>query len=166
MGYEGNYIDGLLVHKEKILTLLQAKYVFYSGLLLLPFVLMLPVVISGKWSIYMLFSFMVFTMGFQYLMFFQTAVYSKQAIPLNEKLTSKGGLDGNYIQTVIMAVVFIVPNILVGFLQAFFSSNTAYTILLIIGIVFVLTHKLWLRNVYKRIMKRKYINLEGFAASR
>lgn len=166
MGYEGNYIDGLLVHKEKILTLLQAKYVFYSVLLLLPFVLMLPVVISGKWSIYMLFSFMVFTMGFQYLMFFQTAVYSKQAIPLNEKLTSKGGLDGNYIQTVIMAVVFIVPNILVGFLQAFFSSNTAYTILLIIGVVCILTHKIWLRNVYKRIMKRKYINLEGFAASR
>ena len=65
-----------------------------------------------------------------------------------------------------MAVVFIVPNILVGVLQAFFSSNTAYTILLIIGVVCILTHKIWLRNVYKRIMKRKYINLEGFAASR
>lgn len=166
MGYEGNYIDCLLVHKEKILTLLEAKYIFYSILLLLPFILMLPVVISGKWSLYMLVSFMVFTMGFQYLILFQTAVYNKQAIPLNEKLTSKGGLDSNYIQTVIMAIVFIVPNGIVGFLQAFFSSNTAYSILLIIGIGCIITNKLWLRNVYKRLMKRKYINLESFVATR
>ena len=127
---------------------------------------MLPVVISGKWSLYMLVSFMVFTMGFQYLILFQTAVYNKQAIPLNEKLTSKGGLDSNYIQTVIMAIVFIVPNGIVGFLQAFFSSNTAYSILLIIGLGCIITNKLWLRNVYKRLMKRKYINLESFVATR
>ena len=127
---------------------------------------MLPVVISGKWSLYMLVSFMVFTMGFQYLILFQTAVYNKQAIPLNEKLTSKGGLDSNYIQTVIMAIVFIVPNGIVGFLQAFFSSNTAYSILLIMGIGCIITNKLWLRNVYKRLMKRKYINLESFVATR
>ena len=114
----------------------------------------------------MLVSFMVFTMGFQYLILFQTAVYNKQAIPLNEKLTSKGGLDSNYIQTVIMAIVFIVPNGIVGFLQAFFSSNTAYSILLIIGIGCIITNKLWLRNVYKRLMKRKYINLESFVATR
>ena len=68
--------------------------------------------------------------------------------------------------SVTMAIVFIVPNGIVGFLQAFFSSNTAYSILLIIGIGCIITNKLWLRNVYKRLMKRKYINLESFVATR
>lgn len=166
MGYEGNYIDCLLVRRENILTLLRAKYIFYSMLLILPFLLMLPVVVSGKWHIYMLVSYGVFTMGFQYFMLFQTAVYNRQTIPLNTKLTSKGGLDGNYIQMVLIAIIFLVPNIIVGVLQTFCSDNTAYTVMLLIGLGFILTHKLWLRNIYNRMMARKYRNLESFMATR
>lgn len=166
MGYEGNYIDCLLVRRENILALLKAKYIFYSALLLLPTLLMMPVVISGKWSFYMLVSYAIFTMGFQYFLLFQTAVYNKQAIPLNEKLTTKGGLDGNYTQMLIMAGIFIVPSILVNMLQTFLRENTVYTVILIIGIIFVLTHRIWLRNIYKRMMKRKYANLESFTATR
>lgn len=166
MGYEGNYIDCLLVHRENILMLLRAKYLFYSLLIILPFVLMLPVVISGKWSLYMLISYAIFTIGFQYFMLFQIAVYNKQTIPLNEKLTSKGGLDGNYLQMAIMAGLFIIPNALVGLLQNVFSDNVAYSVMLIIGLAFIATHRLWLRNIYNRIMNRKYSNLESFSATR
>ena len=166
MGYEGNYIDCLLVRRENIFVLLRAKYIFYSALLVLPFLLMLPVVISGKWSLFMLVSYGVFTMGFQYFCLFQAAVYNKQTIPLNEKLTTKGGLDGNYIQMTIMAGLFIIPNAIVGILQNFFSDNVAYSIMLVIGAVFIGSNKLWLRNIYNRIMKRKYTLLESFIASR
>lgn len=166
MGYEGNYIDSLLVHRENILALLKAKYIFYSALLALPLLLMLPVVVSGKWSIYMLLSYAVFTMGFQYFLLFQMAVYNKQSIPLNEKLTTKGGVDGNYIQMVIMLALLIVPNALVSILQATFSDNVAYLVMFAIGMAFVMTHNIWLRNVYNRMMKRKYKNLESFIATR
>ena len=37
MSYEGNYIDCLLTHRENILSLLKAKYIFYSLLLIAPF---------------------------------------------------------------------------------------------------------------------------------
>ena len=57
MSYEGNYIDCLLTHRENILSLLKAKYIFYSLLLIAPFLLMLPAVISGKWSLLMLVSY-------------------------------------------------------------------------------------------------------------
>lgn len=166
MGYEGNYIDCLLVRREDILALLKAKYIFYSALLALPTMLMIPVVISGKWSLYMLVSYAVFTMGFQHFLLFQTAVYNKQTIALNEKLTTKGGLDGNYTQMLIMAAIFIVPSILVNTLQTLLNENTVYTIILAIGIFFVLTHNIWLRNIYKRMMRRKYDNLESFTATR
>lgn len=166
MSYEGNYIDCMLTHRENILSLLKAKYVFYSLLLILPFLLMLPAVISGKWSLLMLVSYLIFTMGFQYFIAFQTAVYNKITVPLNTKMTDKAGLKTNYIQLVLVAIVFIVPNILVNILQSLFSENIAYLTMLLIGLGFIATHRLWLRNVYNRLMKRKYENLEGFISSR
>ena len=166
MSYEGNYIDCLLTHRENILSLLKAKYVFCSLLLIAPFLLMLPAVISGKWSLLMLVSYMIFTIGFQYFVAFQTAVYNKITIPLNTKMTDKAGLKANYIQMILVAIVFIVPNILVDVLQSVFSENVAYLTMLLIGLGFIATHRLWLRNVYNRLMKRKYENLEGFISSR
>lgn len=166
MSYEGNYIDCMLTHRENILSLLKAKYVFYSLLLIAPFLLMLPAVISGKWSLLMLVSYLIFTMGFQYFIAFQTAVYNKITVPLNTKMTDKAGLKTNYIQLVLVAIVFIVPNILVNVLQSIFSENVAYVTMLLIGLGFIGTHRLWLRNVYNRLMKRKYANLEGFISSR
>ena len=166
MGFEGNYIDCLLVHKENILTLLKAKYIFYSALLLLPFLLMLPMVFAGKWSIYMLISFAIYTMGVQYFAIFQLAVYNTRTIPLNEKINGKAGFDGNYGPLITMGIVLLVPNVVFGTLQALFSKNIAYTIITIIGLAFILTHNIWLRNIYNRLMKRKYQNLEGFSSSR
>ena len=166
MSYEGNYIDCMLTHRENILSLLKAKYVFYSLLLIAPFLLMLPAVISGKWSLLMLVSYLIFTMGFQYFIAFQTAIYNKITVPLNTKMTDKAGLKTNYIQLVLVAIVFIVPNILVNILQSLFSENIAYLTMLLIGLGFIATHRLWLRNVYNRLMKRKYANLEGFISSR
>ena len=166
MSYEGNYIDCLLTHRENILSLLKAKYIFYSLLLIAPFLLMLPAVISGKWSLLMLVSYMIFTMGFQFFIAFQTAVYNKITVPLNTEMRDKAGLKTNYIQIVLVAIVFIVPNILVNILQSVFSENIAYLTMLLIGLCFIATHRLWLRNVYNRLMKRKYANLEGFISSR
>ena len=78
---------------------------------------MLPAVISGKWSLLMLVSYMIFTMGFQFFIAFQTAVYNKITVPLNTEMRDKAGLKTNYIQIVLVAIVFIVPNILVNILQ-------------------------------------------------
>lgn len=166
MSYEGNYIDCFLTRRENLLTLLRAKYIFYSALLVVPFLLMLPTVISGKWSLLMLVSYMIFTMGFQYFIAFQTAIYNKITLPLNTELTSKAGLKTNYIQIVLVFFIFIVPNILVNVLQNIFSENVAYCVMLAIGLGFIATNKIWLRNVYNRLMKRKHANLEGFITSR
>ncbi len=163
---EGNYIDCLMVRRENILKLLRAKYFFYCILLLLPMLLMLPTVFSGKWSMLMLLSYALFTAGFQYFICFQMAVYNKQTIPLNTKFVSKNGVENNYYQVVVQLVAFFFPLMLISLLQAFLPDHVAYTIMLVIGLAFVLTHQLWMRNIYNRMMRRKYILLEGFRSSR
>lgn len=166
MCYEGNYIECLMIRKENIISLLTAKFYFYSTLLLIPFILMIPTLITGKCTLLMLLGVMMFTAGVVHCLFFQMAVYNKQSIPLNTKLIGKGGMENNYLQIVVEMIVFIVPIILIKVLEALFGSTVAYSIILCIGILFILGHPLWIRNIYNRMQKRRYENLEGFRASR
>jgi len=162
MCYEGNFIDVLMVHKENILRLLTAKYYFFCILLLLPFTLMLPMVFVGKWSVLMLLSYGIFTAGFQHFWLMQLAVYNKKSIPLNEKLIGKGGMENNYIQVLEEMGAFFLPLIVIQILEAVFNQQVAWLTMMGIGIVFVAGHKLWLRNIYHRMMKRRYKNMESF----
>ena len=166
MSYEGNYIDCLMVRRENILSLLKAKYYVYCLLLIIPFLLMLPLVIVGKWSILMLVSMASFTAGFQYFVLFQLAVYNKQTVPLNTKFTSKAGMENSYAQLLAQAVSFGLPMIVISMTSAMFSKDIANIIIMVIGLVFIATHRLWMRNIYRRLMKRRYVNLAAFRASR
>jgi len=162
MSYEANYIDALMVHRENILKLLQAKYYFFCGLLVLPFVLMLPMVFMGKWSLLMLLSYGTFTAGFQYCILMQLAVYNKQKLPLNEAFISKTGVENSALQVVVEMVAFLVPIALISILETFLADYVAWLIIMAVGITFIACHRLWLRNIYRRMMKRRYEHLMAF----
>ena len=166
MSYEGNYIDCLMVRRENILSLLMAKYYVYCMLLIIPFILMLPLVVVGKWSIIMLVSMASFTAGFQYFVLFQLAVYNKQTVPLNTKLISKGGMESNYAQLLAQAVSFGLPLMVLSMLSAMATKDIAYIVIMCIGLAFIITRRLWMRNIYNRLMRRRYDNMSAFRASR
>jgi hypothetical protein len=94
------------------------------------------------------------------------AIYNNETIPLNEKLISKNGFSGNYVQMLVTMGCLLVPVVMLAVLQIFFSETTTYIIMLLLGLIFILTHELWLRNIYSRMMKRRYKNMESFRASR
>lgn len=165
MCYEGNYIDGLMVHKENIYTLLKGKYYLHNIMLLFPFLLLLPTVFTGKCSFLMLFSFLIFTAGVNPFILLQMAVYNKQTIPLNEKFI-RNGVENNYIQVIVEMVAFIVPMVVISLLHNLCRITIGSIIMILIGASFMATNKWWLSNIYKRMMKRRYINLEGFRSSR
>ena len=162
---EGNFIDLLMVYEENILTLLRAKYYYYCAILLLPFILTLIPVIMGKFSLLMVLAYLFTATGPIYFMLFQMAVYNKQTLPLNEKITGKNQMDNKW-QIIVSMVGMFAPVIMVSLLQLIFSDTVAYWILLIIGLAFTLTEAYWLRNIYRRMMVRRYQNLEGFHATR
>ena len=51
-------------------------------------------------------------------------------------------------------------------LVVLFNETVAYWGLLVLGLAFILTSRLWIRYVYTRLMKRRYQNMEGFRDSR
>lgn len=166
MSYEGNYLDGLMVHKENILVLLRAKYFFYIFLLALPILLMLPTVFMGKYSLLNLLSVAAFTAGPVFCLLMQMAVYNRQATPLNTKMVSKGSVETNWMQVVFELVAMFVPVVIISILMALFSETVTYIILLVIGLAFVFSHEFWLRNIYRRFMARRYVNMDSFRACR
>lgn len=165
MSFEGNYIDLFMVQRENILTLLKAKYYTQCIMLVLPFLVMLPAVIEGKFTLLMMFAYMLISSGMLFFMLFQLAVYNKQTLPLNQKVTGKGSME-NGLQLIIELVGMFLPICLISVLLLFLSEEMTYIVMIIIGLLFTVTHPLWLRNIYRRMMKRKYENLEGFISSR
>lgn len=163
---EGNYIDGLMVRYENILQILKAKYWFNCITLLLPFCLMLPTVISGKWTLLMLVAYGVFTAGFQFFLLFQLAVINRTCRPLNTKFISKDGNGSNLWQTVVVTFCLFVPVCFASLIRSLFSDTTAHALMLVIGTLFVATHRLWLRNIYNRFMLRRHENMAGFRSTR
>ncbi len=165
MGPEGNYIDLLMTQHENILKLLFAKYYFHCAILILPLLIMLPAVFEGKFTMMMMIAYMLLTSGLLYFIMFQLAIYNKQTLPLDQKLTGKAQVE-NGLQLVLELVAMFLPILVVAILLILFDETTSYVILSVIGFLFTITHPIWLRNVYTRLMKRKYENLEGFHASR
>ena len=161
MGQEGNYIDLLMIHRENIIALLKAKFWFYSAILLIPFIIMLPAVFTGKFTILMLLAYMSITAGLLHFVIFQLAVYNKQTLPLQQKMTAKGNFE-NGMQIVIEMIALFSPGAIaaLGFLLV--GETGTYLFMIALGLCFIVAHPLWIRNIYTRMMRRRYENLEGF----
>ena len=165
MGQEGNYIDLLMTHKENIIALLKAKFWFYSMVLIIPFLIMLPAVFTGKFTLLMLFAYMLLTAGFLHFIIFQLAVYNKQTLPLQQKVTAKGNFE-NGMQIVIEMAALFGPILITGVGYLLVGLTYTYIFVCVFGLAFIVTHPLWIRNIYNRMMKRRYENLEGFHSTR
>ena len=165
MGPEGNYIDLLMTHRENIFSLLLAKYYFHLAVLVVPFAIMIPAVCTGKFTWLQLLGYMCMSGGLLYFIMFQLAVYNKQTLLLEQKLTGKGNFE-NGMQLIVITVAFLLPFTLVSILIALFDELVANLSMCIIGILFIATHHFWLHNIYNRMMKRRYANLEGFHSTR
>ena len=96
---------------------------------------------------------------------FQLAVYNKQTIPLQLKITSGSNIENGW-QIVIEMVALCAPGIIVSTGFALAGETPTYIFMILLGLVLVALHPLWIRNIYKRMMQRRYENLEGFHATR
>lgn len=163
LSYEANYINALMVRHESLLQLFLAKYYFYSAFLIFPFILLIPLVVTGKWSLLMLVAYACFTAGFQNFVLMQNMTISQSKMPLNEKFIGKGGVETNYINVVILIVCLILPLILFQIITSFFSETTAHLIILAVGLAFMASHRWWIGRLYRRWMRKRYTLLDKYS---
>ena len=165
MSFEGNYIDGLMSRKESIFNLLRAKYYLTTLIILVPFLIMMFPIAKGKITLLAAIAYLIFVAGFVFFMLLQLAVYNTRTLPLNANLM-KSNKSSNWIQGLITGCAFMLPLLIDKLLSALLPEEVAHIILIVIGLGFIATHNLWIKNIYKRFMKRRYKNMEEFRASR
>lgn len=164
MCYEGNYIDGLMSRRYSIYELLRAKYYFNTLILLLPLLLISPLMFNGKISVWMNLGYLLFTAGVLYPCIFQMAVYNKNTLPMNAKLTNSN--SGTMTQSIISMLILFLPIALEKIGIVLLGPVWGYAPFMLLGSIGIATHRFWLRNIYRRFMQRRYENMEGFRASR
>ena len=165
MSFEGNYIDGLMSRKESIFNLLRAKYYLTTLIILVPFLIMMFPIAKGKITLLAAIAYLIFVAGFVFFMLLQLAVYNTRTLPLNANLM-KSNKSSNWIQGLVTGCAFMLPLLIDKLLSALLQEEVAHILLILIGLGFIATHNLWIKNIYKRFMKRRYQNMEEFRASR
>ncbi|GHT08035.1 hypothetical protein FACS189426_02690 [Bacteroidia bacterium] len=161
---ESSFFDGLMTRKISAYELLKSKYFFYSGYSLLTTLILLVPVFHGKLNGFLLISIFFYTIGPIYFMIFQNAVYNKTYFDLFDKgMMNWKGQSGNMI--VISMITMFLPVVVMLILHGIFGATVTYSFMLIVGAAFALTHKYWLGWTYRRFMKRRYKNMEGFRSN-
>ena len=69
-------------------------------------------------------------------------------------------------QVIAELVAMFCPVMIISILKGLLSEDLVFIVLLVVGLAFILTHKLWIRNIYKRFMVRRYKNMCSFRATR
>ena len=166
MCYEGNYFECLLMQRNSIQNLLLAKYYFYVALLPIPLLAFLPAILIGKVSLWTIMSYALFAAGVSYRILFQMAVYNKVTFSMQATHTGKN-VNTNYIQIIVTIITIISPFPITAlgtwWLNQPILSNT---ILSILGIIFITTHRRWISSISRKMKDNQYDQLEGFQRSR
>jgi hypothetical protein len=161
---ESSFFDGMMARNLSIFNMLKSKYLLYSSIALLITLLLLTPVFHGKMSLLLLIANFFYVIGPVFFMIFQNAVYNKTYFDLFDRgMMNWKGQSSNMIAITLIAMFF--PVILVLIIIGFFGEETAYWFMIVTGILFTLTSRQWLQWIYKRFLKRKYKNMEGFRAN-
>jgi len=161
---ESSFFDGMMSRNLSIFNILKGKYFLYSFFALLVSFLLLVPVFQGKLSVILLIANLLYVIGPVFFMIFQNAVYNKTHFDLFDRgMMNWRGQSSNMI--IITLITMFLPVVLVLIIIGIFGKTTGYWFMIITGIIFTVTSQQWLQWTYKRFLKRKYKNMEGFRAN-
>jgi hypothetical protein len=122
---------------------------------------MLPVIIIRNQSIYVIGTTLLYNIGIGFNIVFLSGTFNHERIDLNRSLFLN--YQGyNTIQIISMGLAIFVP---IGFMiitSIYLGEIYGLAILNIISVISLLSSKTWIRLIYRNLLKRKYINLEGY----
>ena len=161
---ESSYFDGLMSRRLSLLDLLKSKYALYSSYSFVVALLLLIPVFSGKLELLTVVALLFYVTGPIYFLIFQNAVYNKTYFDISEggMMNWKGTSSSTLIIT--MLTMFI-PVLLVIAIQSLFGKEIGHWFMIITGLILTFTSNQWLKWTYKRFLKRKYKNMEGFRSN-
>lgn len=161
---ESSFFDGLMTRRLSLLQMLKSKYVFYVAYSILMLFILSAMIFTGRIDFLFLISVFFYTNGFVFFMMFQNAVFNKSFLDHSEsgKFNWKSVSGSTWILSMLG---MFVPVVLVILVKVLFGETVACYYMLVVGILFTATSNYWLKWIYHRFLKRKYMNMEGFRSN-
>ena len=165
MAYEGNYLDGLLMHRGSLLYLFRGKYYVYCLLLVIPLMCMLPALIWGSISVLLVFSQLVYTAGVTFPVIMLLVLMNRKTAPLDASLMGKGQWNSPY-QALSVAFAFFAPIAICRILFIWMEPSTAYLVCTLLGVPGIVLHPLWCKLLYRKVFQKRHSLMEDLRETR
>ena len=162
--YDAYFFNFYATKREHFNTLLKSKYITINAITFISTLITLPIVYLYDISLHSLFAVYMFSPGLISLLMMQLYVHQKIAINPD----AKGRVNKNFNGVIFIVIIFasIAPLIPIVLSKLIFdSTKIVYTILITLNLIIVLLSPLWIKNIAKRMNKRKYTNLESLQNS-
>lgn len=138
--------------------ILKTKYLICLFIFLI-FTILSIIITIKKVSVLFWISNFFFEGGIMLFFIFQNAVYNKHRMDM---LGSLRKLSNFNFHSFVSAACFVSIIGIVFLLNTVTNESMALYFMLILGVLFIFTSPLWLRNIYNRFLARKYQNMNGF----
>jgi Family of unknown function (DUF5687) len=161
--WESTFFDLIMTKKINFCEYIKAKYYLMILFTIVIFTLLIPLfLLFFRTHIICLFSMFIFSIGTVNFIVLLNGVFNDGRINLNESFFfNYQGLNSN--QLFLPIIVFGIPVGLYTFINLLTNSLLANILLMVIGVIFLIFHNWWIKNIILQIFKkRKYKNLEGF----
>lgn len=165
MAYEGNYLDGLLMHRGSLLYLFRGKYYVYCLLLVIPLMCMLPALIWGSISVLLVFSQLFYTAGVTFPVIMLLVLMNRKTAPLDASLMGKGQGNSPY-QALSVAFAFFAPIAICRILFIWMEPSTAYLVCTLLGVPGIVLHPLWCKLLYRKVFQKRHSLMEDLRETR
>jgi Family of unknown function (DUF5687) len=159
--FEGGFFDFISSSGFDLKKFIKAKYVLIVLLSIWLVIIMLPVIIIRNQSIYVIGTSLLYNIGIGFNVVFLSATFNHERIDLSKSLFFN--YQGyNTVQVISMGLAIFLPFGFLVITSLYFGELYGLAILNIISMISFLSSKKWVRLIYKTLLRRKYINLEGF----
>ena len=159
--FEGCFFDFISTSKFDIYKYLKTKYTLIILLSFLLITIISPIIIISKQDIHLIATAFLYNIGIGFFIVFLTATYNREKLDLSSSLffNYKGY---NPIQIITISLAILTPIAFISIVTILISQFYGLIILNILSIISLIYYKKWFSTIYKQLLKRKYINLEGF----
>jgi hypothetical protein len=159
-GINSAFIEKQVIAPLSIFKILQAKYRFFCIIAAVLFIMFLPSMFLGVKLMELVAAFL-FAVGFGFFSLFLTSLTSYEPFDIKASyFFNYQGVDaGNYLSPLLVIIIAF------GFTALFywlFNEEITLIVLSLIGLIFILTNRIWLGIISKKFEKTKYYRLERF----
>ena len=159
--WQGAHFDGLLVSKMKFADFLKAKYLLFTIVSTITFILTTPYVYFGWRILLVQFIMYLWNLGVSTTIILYTANFNSKRIDLS-KAAAFNWEGAGATQWLLAFPLFVTPIIIYLPFKLLGYPDMGLALIAVTGLAFVLTRNFWVGKLKNDFYKRKYNIAEGF----